>query len=163
MNELSLRLAATADLPTILKLDQEIFGGYGGDEDPEVIAARLTVFPAGCAVMETADRLIVGYLTTEKWEAVRDPALNEPPAETHRPDGTVLNITTLAIVPDWQNRNLGGLLLSYAEQIAIAEGCQDVVLETAHARRFYEKHGYQCIGERHQNGVHLFVMLRRLV
>ena len=99
MANVSIRIATKEDLPVMLRLDREIFGAYGGDEDPEVIAARLAVFPAGCAIMTTAEGLILGYLTTEKWDEVREPALNEHPAETHRPDGKVLNITTLAIVP----------------------------------------------------------------
>ena len=51
MANVSIRIATKEDLPVMLWLDREIFGAYGGDEDPEVIAARLT---------ETEKRLIIG-------------------------------------------------------------------------------------------------------
>ncbi len=158
----SIREAKLSDLPIMLEMDKQIFGVYGGDEEPEVIAARLDIFIEGCALMVSEDGRIAGYLTTEKWDEVREPSLNEDPSKTHRPNGTVLNITTLAITPEFQNQRLGGKLLSYAEQFAIEQGCSDVVLETARAKRFYERHGYQLMGEREQQGVYLYVLHRNL-
>lgn len=157
------RTATTADLELIIELDQTIFGSYGGDEDPEIIAARLETFPAGCAIMQHRDGAVVGYLTTEKWNEVREPTLNENPAETHKPSGTVLNITTLAIVPAFQNQQLGSRFLDYAEQFALAQGCRDMILETARAVRFYTRHGYNLVGERQQQGVDLFIMHKTLI
>lgn len=157
------REATLDDLSLIIELDQTIFGSYGGDEDPSIIAARLAVFPAGCAVMELEDGTVSGYLTTEKWFEAREPSLNEDPTETHKPNGTVLNITTLAIVPAFQNQRLGSQLLAYAEQLASSQGCHEVILETARAKRFYERHGYTLVGERQQQGVHLYIMHRFLI
>ncbi len=157
-----IRVATPSDVPTMVELDQLIFGGYGGDEDPAVIAARVKVFPAGCAIIEHESGTTAGYLTTEKWMAVRDPVLNEDPATTHQPHGTVLNITTFAIAPQFQNQRLGAWLLAYTERMAQAHGCREIVLETANARRFYERHGYSHIGERHQQGVNLHIMHRQL-
>lgn len=162
VNKFDIRPAVKADLATLVKLDQLIFGIYGGDEDPEIIAARLTVYPQGCAILEHKDATIAGYLTTEKWHKAREPVLNEDPAETHKSDGTVLNITTLAIVPAFQNQRLGERLLHHAEELARSEGCTDVILETARARKFYERHGYALVGERQQQGVLLYVMQRTL-
>jgi len=159
-----LRLATTVDLPQIIALDQQIFGGYGADESPDVIAARLAVFPAGCVVL-IEDNLIqddkepiLGYLTTEKWAGLRDPALDEDPWLTHQPDGTILNITTLAIEPSQQGRGLGGQLVAYAIDLAQCEGCTAIVLETAWAARFYEQHGFVKCGERRQRNILLYIM-----
>ena len=157
-----IRPAEPLDLSTVVKLDQLIFGVYGGDEDPTIIAARLAVYPAGCVILEREDGTVAGYLTTEKWHEIRDPVLNEDPSETHKPDGTVLNITTLAIAPAFQNQRLGERLLKHAESLARSEGCTDVILETARAVRFYERHGYTLVSEREQQGVRLFVMQRTL-
>ncbi|MDJ0754782.1 MAG: GNAT family N-acetyltransferase [Ardenticatenaceae bacterium] len=157
----SFRLATSADLPTILRLDQEIFGVYGGQEDPNIIAARLAVFPAGCAVVErhTDDEtFFAGYLTTEKWAELRDPALDEDPRETHQPEGTVLNVTTFAIAPGFQNQGLGVELLDYTIDLARREGCRQIVLETARARKFYLRHGFELLKERDQRGFPLYVM-----
>ncbi|MEM7112830.1 MAG: GNAT family N-acetyltransferase [Chloroflexota bacterium] len=158
----TIRQVTLDDLSLLIELDQMIFGSYGGDEDPSIIAARLAVFPEGCAIMEHKDGTVVGYLTTEKWAEAREPMLNEDPTESHKPDGKVLNITTLAIVPAFQNQQLGAWLLAYAEEFAISEGCREMILETARAKRFYERHGYGLVGEREQQGVHLYIMHRSL-
>lgn len=158
-----LRLATTADLRQIIALDQQIFGGYGADESPAVIAARLAVFPAGCVVLveeagqgDTAP--ILGYLTTEKWRQLREPALDEDPRLTHQPTGTILNITTLAIAPSQQGRGLGTQLVAHAMELAQREGCTVIVLETAWAARFYEQHGFIQCGERRQRNILLHIM-----
>lgn len=162
-----LRPATAADLPQIIALDQAIFGGYGADEDPTVIAARLAVFPTGCVVLvetaaEGAESPLLGYLTTEKWHTLREPALDEDPRLTHQPTGTILNITTLAIAPTHQQRGLGAQLVDYAVTLAYREECTAIVLETAWAARFYERHGFTKIGERRQRAILLHIMYYEL-
>ncbi len=162
-----IRQATAEDLPQIIALDQAIFGGYGADEDPAVIAARLEVFPRGCVVLvestapDTAAPLL-GYLTTEKWHTLRAPALDEDPRLTHQPTGTILNITTLAIAPTHQQRGLGAQLIDYVVTLAYRERCTALVLETAWATRFYERHGFTKIGERHQRDILLHIMYYEL-
>lgn len=163
MSEPTLRPAIAADLPQIIALDQEIFGVYGAQEDPAIIAARLAVFPQGCAVMEEpaaagAGVNLLGYITTEKWATVREPALDEDPRLTHQPDGRILNITTLAVNPAHHNRGLGGQLLNEVIRIARREGCAQIILETARAEAFYRKHGFSKLGERRQREILLYVM-----
>lgn len=158
-----IRPAITADLPQMVALDQQIFGSYGADESPAVIAARLAVFSAGCVVLteetpQNDTETILGYLTTEKWAKLREPALDEDPYLTHRPTGTILNITTLAIAPAHQGRGLGAQLVAHAIALAQQEGCTVIVLETARAARFYEQHGFVKHRERRQRGILLSIM-----
>jgi ribosomal protein S18 acetylase RimI-like enzyme len=155
-----LRPATLADLPLIVGLDRAIFGVYGADEDPAIIGARLAVFPAGCFVAVSGDdeSSLLGYVTTEKWHAVREPALDEDPYTTHQAAGRVLNITTLAVSPAQHNRGLGTRLLAQVLAIARGEGCTQIVLETAHAAGFYRRHGFRQIGERTQRGIRLAIM-----
>lgn len=158
-----LRQATTADLPQLITLDQQIFGGYGADESPEVIAARLAVFPAGCVVLtetpaQDGTGPLLGYLTTEKWATLREPALDENPRLTHQPTGTILNVTTLAIAPSQQRRGLGAQLVAHAITLAQREGCTAIMLETAWAARFYEQHGFVKLGERRQRDILLHIM-----
>ena len=169
-NEIMLRQATVADWQALTQLDQIIFGSYGAAEDPAIIRARLKVFSPGCVVLE-ADRPgdgdaprreILGYLTTEKWHEVRDPVLDEDPHLTHQPNGTVLNITTLAVAPSHQHRGLGVRLVEQAVAIAQREGCCQIVLETAHAVAFYERHHFVRIGERRQRNIPLYIMLYQL-
>ena len=123
-----MRPATLEDWPGIAALDQEIFGAYGAQEEPAIIRSRLVTFPQGCAVLERGCNdghpFIAGYLTTEKWVELREPALDEDPQESHRPDGGVLNITTLAVAPVCQNQGLGARLLDHAIGIARQEGCR---------------------------------------
>ena len=157
-----IRQAAITDLAPIVALDEAIFGWYGAQESAEIIGARLAVFPAGCVVIaESADLAkptILGYLTTEKWLQLREPALDEDPYVTHQPTGTVLNITTLAVAPGQQQRGLGTLLLNQAKLIARQHRCRTIVLETAHAERFYQQHDFAKIGERQERGIVLAIM-----
>jgi ribosomal protein S18 acetylase RimI-like enzyme len=160
---LRIRPATAADLPQIIALDQEIFGAYGANEDPAIIRARLKVFPEGCLVLEEWSTVgqpinLLGYLTTEKWEAIREPALDEDPHTTHMPDGQILNITTLVIAHAYQNQGLGQRLLDQAIRLARRENCSQIILETAHAERFYRRHGFEKIGERQQRGITLQIM-----
>jgi ribosomal protein S18 acetylase RimI-like enzyme len=106
----------------------------------------------------TEETQFAGYLTTEKWTEVREPALDEDPHQTHRPDGRVLNVTTFAIAPGFQNQGLGVELLNYVINLAREQGCEQIVLETAHARKFYLRHGFQQLHERDQRGFPLYVM-----
>lgn len=159
----TIRQATVTDLPQIIALDQAIFGVYGADEDPAVIAARIAVFPVGCVVLEEspisgAAPHLLGYLTTEKWDTLREPALDEDPWLTHRPTGSVLNITTLAVAPQQQQRGLGRQLLTYALALAQREACTEIVLETARAEHFYQRYGFVKIRERYQRGILLHVM-----
>ncbi len=166
LQDVNLRQATIDDCAQIVALDQLIFGSYGAQEDPEIIRARLTIFPAGCAVLEETqhvppgaiERQILGYLTTEKWVTIREPALNEDPYQTHQPTGTVLNVTTLAIAPDQQKRRLGGRLVDHAIAVARQEKCTMIILETARAEKFYERHQFTKLGERRQRGILLHIM-----
>lgn len=164
----TLRQATVDDWAQIVALDQLIFGSYGAQEDPEIIRARLSLFPAGCAVLEELSvrsdgngmlqGQILGYLTTEKWATIREPALDEDPYQTHQPTGTVLNITTLAIAPEHQKHMLGGRLVDHAIAVARQERCTTIILETAHAEQFYLRHHFTKLGERRQRGILLHIM-----
>jgi ribosomal protein S18 acetylase RimI-like enzyme len=163
MTTIILRPATEADLPSMVAMDQEIFGAYGANEELAVICARLAVFPTGCVVLEEkaakhALPVFVGYLTSEKWKQMREPALDEDPTQTHEPDGTLLNITTLVVGRPFQGRGLGALLLEHVLTIARQERCTQIVLETAHAQRFYRQHGFVQVAERQQRGIVLAVM-----
>lgn len=160
---ITIRLANADDLQQIVAMDQDLFGWYGANEDPEVIRARLDVSPRGCIVAEQNSTdgkatNLIGYVTTEKWESFREPVLDEDPYTTHKPNGRILNITTLAVGRHYQNQSLGSRLLAHIIDVARREGCHTIVLETARAQRFYLKHGFETVIERQQRGITLYVM-----
>ena len=161
--DVQLRTAHLTDLAWITAMDNDVFGEYGAAEAPAIIAARLLTFPAGCVVLEeqrAAGELLqgVGYLTTEKWDMVREPALDEDPRLTHKPHGHILNITTLVVGRAYQKRGLGERLLAYAIDLARREQCTEIILETARAEAFYRRHGFEKTSERQQRGISLQIM-----
>ena len=167
MSELyQMRPLTLEDWEEIAALDEAIFGWYGAQEEAAIIRSRLLTFPQGCAALEGrsggGEPFIAAYLTTEKWAEVREPALDEDPRESHQPDGRVLNITTLAVAPACQNQGLGARMLDRAISVARQEGCSQIVLETAHAERFYLRHRFRRIGERTERGIKMAIMLLEL-
>lgn len=178
-NGYRVRPATLDDWSNIVALDQKIFGEYGAQEEPAIIRSRLLIFPQGCVVLESHSmdvpaaaetlgygarqssgrRFMAGYLTTEKWDMLREPTLDEDPRETHQPDGRVLHITTLAVDPTCQNQGLGTRLLDHAVAIARREACLQIILETARAEQFYLRHGFRRVYERIERGIKLTVML----
>lgn len=153
----TIQLATMADLPEIIALDEALFSWYGAAEDPTIIARRLAVFPEGFVVLKGGD-VVVGYASTEKWFRGREPALDEDPALTHNQAGTILCITTLAVRESYQGQGFGRFLLNYLLDLAQAQGCTAIVLETAHAASFYLRHGFVTIGEREQRGITLIIL-----
>ncbi len=161
----SLRLAQPSDLPTIIQLDQTIFGPLGTAESPEIIAARLAVFPAGFFVLEQVQANgteFVGYGCSEKWLHERDPALDDDPHLTHQPNGPIFCITTIALVSGLRGQGMGGMLLDALLAVARQHNCYKVLVETALAQNFYLRHGWQPVKTRVQRGVTLDVFSLQL-
>ena len=162
-----MRPATPADWRAFVALDEEIFGWYGAQEEPAIIRSRLATFPQGCAVLEGRNSdgrpFIAGYLTTEKWSELREPALDEDPRESHRPDGRVLNITTLAVVPaspgarDWAH---GCWSTRFRWRGRRAAGRSSWRPRTPSG--FYERHRFRRIGERTERGIRMAIMLLEL-
>ena len=161
----TLRPALPNHLPTIVHLDQTIFGPLGTAEAPEIIAARLAVFPAGFFVLEhTAERggEFVGYGCSEKWLHERDPALDDNPHETHHANGRIFCITTIALLSELRGQGLGGMLLDALLAVARQHNCYKVLVETALAQNFYLRCGWQPVKTRVQRGVTLDVFSLQL-
>ena len=161
-----IRQATKDDLERIIQLDKQIFGVYGGDEDPKIIFERLRVFPEGCIVLvlkhKTNLEVIVGYLTCEKWSQLREPILDENPRDSHDVNGNIINVTTLAIDPEFQNQGLGSMTLDWLYKFCLIQSCDTIILETAKARTFYQRKGFIIIGERSQRGFPLYIMKKYL-
>jgi N-acetylglutamate synthase-like GNAT family acetyltransferase len=161
MQNYSIRLAKTADIPIIADLDSEAFGPYGTSEDSETFHARLLAFPGGFIVL-VIEKEIAAYGCSEKWLMEREPGLNENPLETHHPNGTVFCITGMAVRIKYRNRGYGLALLDHLIEIARREGCKKIVLETTHAQDLYLKRDFQIVQSREDRGIHLDIMTLEL-
>ena len=152
-----IRKAETSDLNTITKLDYEAFSPYGTAEKLETFGARLQAFPQGFVVLDL-DGEIAAYGCSEKWLSDREPGLDENPLETHHHDGKIFCITGMAVRIKYRGKGFGLALLDHLIQIARAENCEKIVLETTHAQGLYFKRGFHITNSRGDRGVCLDIM-----
>lgn len=156
--DFKIRNAIEADIKAAIQIDNEVFVVYGTAESPEVISERFLVFPEGFWIVETdITEQIVGYASTEKWSSERPPALNESSRKTHIFDGEVLCITA-AVISQFQNKGIGTRSLGEIISFAKTQLCRSVVLETAQAKRFYERQDFQLIGTQSHGQTLLYIM-----
>lgn len=157
--------ATDSDIEYIHNLDQQIFGSYGADEDVGIITKRVQTFPEGCLIIKHRDgntQYNVGYITSEKWKEMKEPVLNEDPEKSHHPDGKILNITTLAIETKYQKKGFGSKTLQFITKLCKDQNCEQIVLETAKARKFYEDNGFSLLELRKQRDIPLYIMTKRV-
>lgn len=141
----------------IVELDYEAFAWSNTAEDEHVFRSRLCVFPRGCLVVEV-DGQVVGYCTSEKWLEEREPIIGEDPATTHHGNGQVFCVTGFAVSKAYRRQGLGSTLLTALIEVARAEQCYCVVLETGEARAFYARFGFEKVGVRSQNGADMSII-----
>lgn len=158
---LIIRVARAIDAPMAHAIDVEAFGPYGTAEKLDTLAARQQVFPDGFLIAEVTGE-IVGYASSEKWLTERAPALDEPPSQTHSPNGSIFCITAMAVRRARQNHGIGTALLTALLDVAQAHQCKAVLLETTHAQHFYLHHGFQITQVRRERDVELSVMKKNL-
>jgi ribosomal protein S18 acetylase RimI-like enzyme len=151
------RNAATNDLDRIVELDQEAFSWSNTAEDRSVFVSRLSSFPEGCLVADLGG-VIAGYCTSEKWVEEREPVIGESAYTTHCPAGTILCVTGFAVAKAYQHQGLGTAILRALIEVARAQKCQSVILETGDAKTFYARFGFVIVGERSQNGADMWIV-----
>lgn len=161
MHDLIVRAAVAQEAQIAADIDAAAFAENGTTEEPSVIVARQRVYPTGFLVANL-DHHVVGYVSSERWQAIRTPAMNEIPEVSHDPVGTVLCITAMAVLPAWQNNGIGTVLLAAIVAHARLCGCKQIVLETVRAAPWYRKHGFLETGRREQMGANLIVLARQL-
>lgn len=152
-----IRNAREQDIPAVVEIDSEVFSPYGTAEKPETFQFRLTAFPNGFIIL-VADNEIAAYGCSEKWLTEREPGLDENPLTTHQPGGRIFCITAMAVKRKYQGRGFGLLVLDKLIEIAHAEGCKRIVVETSHAQDLYLKRGFKRVKNRTERGTSLDVM-----
>ncbi|MGZ9166864.1 MAG: GNAT family N-acetyltransferase [Anaerolineales bacterium] len=151
------RNARDQDIPAVVEIDTEAFSAYGTAEKPETFPRRLTAFPDGFIIL-VADHEIAGYGCSEKWLTEREPALDENPLVTHKPEGRILCITAMAVKTNYRGRGYGLRILDKLIEIAHGEGCKKIVLETTQAQGLFLKRGFQTVRNRTEGGFSMDVM-----
>ena len=151
------RNARDQDISAVAEIDAEAFSPYGTAEKPETFQLRLTAFPNGFIIL-VADNEIAAYGCSEKWLTEREPGLDENPLATHQPDGRIFCITAMAVKKKYRGRGYSLLMLDKLIEVAHAEGCRKIVLETTHGQDLYLKRGFKTVQKRTERGISLDVM-----
>jgi N-acetylglutamate synthase-like GNAT family acetyltransferase len=151
------RNARDQDILAVVEIDAEAFAPYGTAENPETFQLRLRAFPDGFIIL-VADNEVAAYGCSEKWLTEHEPGADENPLATHQPDGRILRISAMAVKTKYRGRGYGLLILDKLIEIAHGEGCQKIVVETAHAQGFFPKRGFKTVQTRTEGGVSLDVM-----
>ena len=155
--KLLVRNARDQDIPVVVEIDHEAFSPYGTAENLETFRLRLTAFPNGFIIL-VADNEIAGYGCSEKWLTEHKPRLDENPLVTHKPEGRILCITTMAVRTKYRGQGYGLRILDKLMEIAHKEGCKKIILETTHAQDLYLKRGFKKVQNRTERGISMDVM-----
>ena len=110
-----LRNGTLSDLNGIMLVEQQAFIPQI-QESEDVFAQRLSAYPAGFFVLEDeeAQGTIAGYFSTELWSIVpRNKAsfsLGHSALKAHTPNGTVLYLSSVALLDTYKGQGLGEFL-----------------------------------------------------
>ncbi len=152
-----MRNAREQDIPAVVEIDTEALSPSGTTEKSETFQRRLTAFPNGFIIL-IAENEIAAYGCSEKWLMEHEPALDENPLVTHRPDGRIFCITAIAAKKKYEGRGYRLQVLERLIEIAHVEGCKKIVLETADAQDLYLKRGFKAVRTRTERGASLDLM-----
>jgi ribosomal-protein-alanine N-acetyltransferase len=147
-----IRNAAASDIAAVIHIENACFPA-GIRENAETFLGRMAAFPEGFTLLGSEP---VGYLSSELWDRVPPPerrfwALGHSAEREHKRDGTVLYISSFAILPS--ARGGTGRFFFNASIHLILKSCPRIeriafiVNETwLPARHIYETEGYAQTG-----------------
>jgi ribosomal protein S18 acetylase RimI-like enzyme len=153
----SLRPAVAADMAEIMRLERAGFA-EAIQETEEAVAERLSAAPEGCWVLAGEAGRLFGYLCAEFWplEQGFNPARfarNHAAADTHRPDGEEIYVSSMVVDPATRGTGWGRRLFrdALSEMFARHPRLRSTILivnpEWDAARRIYRAEGFTEIGE----------------
>ena len=149
------RNARDQDIPTVAQIDAEAFPGAA--EKLETFQQRLRAFPDGFPIL-VAGNEIAGYGCSEKWLAEDEQGRSENPLASHKPEGRIFCITALAVKKNDRGKGYGLLILDKLIEMARAEGCRKMIVETTKAQSLFSKRGFETIRHRTERGTTVDVM-----
>jgi N-acetylglutamate synthase-like GNAT family acetyltransferase len=105
---------------------------------------RLRAFPDGFPIL-VAGSEIAGYGCSEKWLAEHEQGEDDNPLATHQPEGRIFCITALAVQKNHRGKGYGLLILDKLIEMARAEGCRKIIVETTHAQGLFSKRDFETV------------------
>ncbi len=131
-----IRTATINDLPAVMTIEQQSFDEETR-ENEETFRRRIAAFPEGFLVMTASDAEVVGYCCGELWNTIPGAAepegvtatdlaahfsLGHDASRSHVAGGTVLYISSIALLPKTRGQGMGKTFLAE---------CLNQILETA--------------------------------
>ncbi|HBP10283.1 MAG TPA: N-acetyltransferase [Treponema sp.] len=106
----TLRKATKFDINDIMNIEKESFAEEI-QENKDVFLERIETFPDGFFILEDRNKTI-GYFSSELWNSVPQKddscfSLNHSALKNHKKEGTVLYISSIAILNEYKGNGLG--------------------------------------------------------
>ena len=110
------RAALPSDIRSIMDIEAASFDA-ATRESEEVFLSRIEICKNCFIVFEDASsHALCGYFSAEKWECIPDSdkafSLEHDPASSHRPTGSVLYLSSFALLPAYRAKGIGKKLFS---------------------------------------------------
>lgn len=130
------------DIAAVTAISDAVHGAY--TEQPDVFAARLALYPAGCFMLDAADgspegSAPLGYLIAHPWHGGAPPALNAVLEALPIPAETIC-LHDIALLPEARGTGAGASALTLTEALAHAEGLPDITLIAVNGADSYWRH-----------------------
>ena len=105
-----LRKVTKLDINAIMNIEKEAFAEEI-QESKDVFLERIETFPEGFFILEEKNKKI-GYFSSELWNSVPQKgdscfSLNHSALKNHKKEGTVLYISSIAILNDYKGNGFG--------------------------------------------------------
>ena len=105
-----IRKATKSDINAIMNIEKEAFA-EGIKENKDVFLDRIESFSDGFFILEDKNKAI-GYFSSELWNSVPQKgdscfSLNHSALKNHKKEGTVLYISSIAILNEYKGTGLG--------------------------------------------------------
>ena len=127
-----IRQSTKADLQTVMRVEREAFG-Y--DKEAELVRDLLA---------DPSARPLISLLAFEGGQAVGHILFTAARLERADPEPTISLLAPLAVLPDFQNRGVGGKLIEHGLEL-LREAGVEVVFVLGHPG-YYPRHGFQPAG-----------------
>ncbi|MBP2200975.1 ribosomal-protein-alanine N-acetyltransferase [Methanococcus voltae] len=155
-DDIIIRNASIEDIDQIMNLEINSFD-TGIREVKKTYADRLKIFEDGCLVIEGKNKNIIGFVTSELWDVIKENKdyykkfdLNHDVSKVHTDEGKELYISSIAISKDYQHKGYGNLIFNkLIDKMILKYGIEAVSLivseNWASARKLYNRNGFSEI------------------
>lgn len=131
------------NIPRMIVVGEATFG-HSYNDMSDIFQDRIEIFPEGCMGFFQKNSLI-GFTTTEIWSRINKISYDSKASENHDGNGHLLYVSDMAVLPTYQSKGIGSLLLKEIIHLAKKMNLDSIYLGTTKARKFYEKNGFQFI------------------